>query len=386
MSTNLIPLMEELSALPSTAHPFLSMYLDLKPDGSGRRPALQLMEQELDRISERLPAHGAERESFDADRERIVQYVGADAPTDTSSVAIFACHGEGVWHSVPLYAPVETYVVADSYPHLFQLARMQDDYEPYAVVMADSQKSRIFVVALNRALQAGASEASEPVNRTEVGGWSQARYQRHVDNIVKLQTKDIAEQLSKTVRHYDIEHIILAGNNAIRGTVREVLPKELEEKVLDWVNLDMTASVDEMLAAVEPLITQAERDQEAGDVDTLEAQVNTIGGLGVAGVEATAEALSKGQVRLLIMLEGFQAPGSRNPQSGFLYSGMQTIDPYDGTQLEVVDLKEAFTARAMQQGATIQVVETNQYLEDHDGVGALLWYRDDQARANEVAG
>ena len=65
---------------------------------------------------------------------------------------------------------------------------------------------------------------------------------------------------------------------------------------------------------------------------------------------------------------------------------MQTIDPYDGTQLEVVDLKEAFTARAMQQGATIQVVETNQYLEDHDGVGALLWYRDDQARANEVAG
>ena len=80
MSTNLIPLMEELSALPSTAHPFLSIYLDLKPDGSGRRPALQLMEQELDRISERLPAHGAERESFDADRERIVQYVGADAP------------------------------------------------------------------------------------------------------------------------------------------------------------------------------------------------------------------------------------------------------------------------------------------------------------------
>ncbi len=109
--------------------------------------------------------------------------------------------------------------------------------------------------------------------------------------------------------------------------MREVLPKELEEKVLDWVNLDMTASVDEMLAAVEPLITQAERDQEAGDVDTLEAQVNTIGGLGVAGVEATAEALSKGQVRLLIMLEGFQAPGSRNPQSGFLYSGMQTVDP-----------------------------------------------------------
>jgi len=380
MPTNLIPLMEELAALPSTDSPFLSIYLDLRPDGNGRRPALQLMEQELERIDERLAAHGAERESFAADRERIMAYVNTDAPTDITAVAIFACQAEGVWHTVPLYAPVETYVVADRYPHLFQLARMQDDYEPYVVVMADSTESRMFVVALNRALKAGESEASESVNRTDVGGWSQMRYQRHIDNIIKLQTKDIAEQLSKTVRHYDIQHIILAGNDSIRGIVRDVLPKDLEDKVLDWVNLDMTAGVDEMLAAVEPLITQAEREQEADDVDTLEAQVNTVGGLGVAGVEATAEALSKGQVRLLIMLENFQAPGSRNAESGFLYSGTQTVDPYDGTQLESVDLKEAFTSKAMQQGATIQVVESHPYLEAHDGVGALLWYRDDVAR------
>lgn len=386
MATNLIPLMEELSAVPSTPFPFLSVYLDLTPDGNGRRPSIQMMEQEFDRIGGGLDANGVERESFDADRERILAYVNNDAPTDGTGVAIFACLGEDVWQTVPLYAPVETYVVADRYPHLFQLARMQDDFEPYAVVMTDSTESRMFVVALNRVLKAGESEANETVNRMDVGAWSQGRYQRHVENIIKLQTKDIAEQLAKTVRYYDIQHIIMAGPDSIRGIVREVLPKELSEKVLDWVNLDMTAGVDQMLAAVEPLITQAERDQEADDVDTLEAQVNSVGGLGVAGIEATAQALSKGQVRLLIMLGSFQAPGSRNPESGFLYNGVQTTDPYDGTQLETVDLKEAFTAKAMQQGSTIQVVQAHPYLEQHDGVGALLWYRDDVPRDVTAAG
>ena len=46
--------------------------------------------------------------------------------------------------------------------------------------------------------------------------------------------------------------------------------------------------------------------------------------------------------------------------------------------MQQIDLREAFTARALQQGSAIQIVEENEYLDQHEGVGALLRYRDTQ--------
>jgi peptide subunit release factor 1 (eRF1) len=130
--------------------------------------------------------------------------------------------------------------------------------------------------------------------------------------------------------------------------------------------------------AIEPLMREVERQQEADDVQDLQANVATQPGLGVIGIEATALALSKGQVRTLLILGDFHAAGRRNPNSGFLYTGVRTTDPYDGSALEPVELREAFTALAVQSSTEMQVVESDAYLAEHEGVGAVLWYNDTQ--------
>jgi hypothetical protein len=43
-----------------------------------------------------------------------------------------------------------------------------------------------------------------------------------------------------------------------------------------------------------------------------------------------------------------------------------------------VELREAFTALAVQSKTEIQVVESDEYLTEHEGVGAVLWYNDAQ--------
>jgi peptide subunit release factor 1 (eRF1) len=377
MPQNAQELLEELTAYPSTEHPFLSVYLDWQPDGTGQRQSLKALASEFSAIDSRLDVRGPSRDSFDADRQRIMEYLDNEAPRDANGLAIFACNAEGVWFALPLMAPVPTKIIADRHPHVFELARILDDHETYAVVVAEGQEARIFVVALNRAREAASTEAPEEVNRTVVGGWSQMRYQRHIDEIIKAHMRDVADRLGRLVKRYDVQHVVIAANDSIKGAIVETLPDNLKAMVVDFITIDPRNNVDELMAELEPLMRDVERQQEADDVDTLEAQVNTKGGLGVVGVRNVAQALSKGQVRLLIMQQDFEALGSMNPNTMFLYDGFQRDDPYDGSPLEQVNLREQFTARAAQQGATIQIVDQpHEYLAQHEGVGALLWYND----------
>jgi peptide subunit release factor 1 (eRF1) len=378
MVTDTQAALKELTAYPSTEHPFFSVYLDWRPDGNGNRQAVQLLEQELDRIAERLPGSGPDYASFTADRERILNYVNTEAPADAQGLAIFACDAEGVWITLSFQVPVETQIIEDRYPYTFQLARILDDHETFAVVLADSQESRIFVIALNNVEKVAQTEADEEIRRFDAGGWAQMLFQRRTGNVIRAHTKDIADELSRTIKRYAVQHVIIAGNDSIKGIVMDTLPDQIKEQLVDYINLDQHSSMRSIMEVIEPMMHEVERQQEAQAVQDLQDSVATKPGLGVVGIEDTALALSKGQVRTLLMLHDFLAPGRRNPNTGFLYSGLRTEDPYDGSELEPVELREAFTALAVQQSADVQVVEADAYLAEHEGVGAILWYNDAQ--------
>jgi peptide subunit release factor 1 (eRF1) len=382
MVNNLQSALQELTACPSTDHPFLSVYLNWTPDGNGRRPSLQLLEQELDTIADGLAGDAAHRAGFKADRQRIMDYVNHEAPKSARGLAIFACNGLDIWQALPLQAPVETSIVADRYPHVFQLARLIDEYETCAIVLAEGQESRMFVIALNQAEQVGETEAPEKIKRFDQGGQAQMLFQRRTDNLIKAHTKDIAEQLDKVVKRYDVRHVVIAGNDAIKGMVMDSLTEPIKHKLIDYIHLDPASNLKTILETIEPLLRDAERRQQTGALAELEKHMTAKGGLGALGATDTAVALSKGQVSTLLVLHGFGGTGGECPNCGMLRAGQRTKCPYDGAEMRPVDLREAFAARAIQQNAAVQVIDASDYLAAHDGVGALLRYRDDeQARA-----
>jgi peptide subunit release factor 1 (eRF1) len=382
MIHNLQAALQELTACPSTDHPFLSVYLDWTPDGNGRRPSLQLLEQELDTIAARLAGDSARRAGFEADRQRIMDYLNRDAPKDARGLAIFACNGADIWQALPLQAPVETQIVADRYPHVFQLARLIDEYETCAIVLAEGQESRMFVVALNQAEQVGETAAPEKIKRFDQGGLAQMLFQRRTDNVIKAHTKDIAEQLDKVIKRFDVRHVVIAGNDAIKGMIMDSLTEPIKQKLIDYIHLDPASNLKRIIETIGPLLREAEHRQQADALAQLEKQTTAKGGLGALGVTDTAMALSKGQVSTLLMLHSFGGSGGECPNCGMLRAGQRSKCPYDGAEMQPVDLREAFAARAIQQNAALHVIDASDYLAAHGGVGALLRYRDDeQARA-----
>jgi peptide subunit release factor 1 (eRF1) len=372
--------LQQLAAQPYTEHPFLSLYLDWTPDGNGQRQAPRIVRQELNRIADELNLHDDARQQFEADRQRIAEYLEREAPADARSLAIFACAAEGVWQALPLQAHMETEVAADRYPHLFGLARVLDDYETFAVVLADGQESRIMVIGLDDIRPVAETQAPEKIKRFDQGGQAQMLFQRRTDNLIKAHTKDIAAELGRVIDRHDVHHVIIAGNDAIKGMVLDALTDPIRARLVDYINFDPNANVQELMDALVPIMRQVEQQQETAALAELEEQ-HYADGLGITGVADIALALSKGQVRTLLMRRDFAGQGGECPNCGTLRAGRRDKCPYDGAELRPVDLREAFVARALQQNAAIEIVESSDYLDQHEGVGALLRYRETERTA-----
>ncbi len=86
-------LLRELAAVPYTDAPFITLYLDMVPDGTGRRQSLQILERWLDDEASKYSGEPEPRESFAADRQRIMDYINNDLETDVRGVVIFAVLG-----------------------------------------------------------------------------------------------------------------------------------------------------------------------------------------------------------------------------------------------------------------------------------------------------
>src|SRR6202035_5755710 len=96
-------------------------------------------------------------------------------------------------------------------PHLYHLARLDDAYPRYAVLVTDANSARIFVFGLGQVIVAEEVKGKK-VHRVKVGGWSQARYQRRVGNAHQEHAKEVIERLAQIVEADKVTHIILAAD------------------------------------------------------------------------------------------------------------------------------------------------------------------------------
>src|SRR5207248_2792433 len=172
--------------------------------------------------------HSAARASFEEDFVRIARYLENGLRTEASGVAIFACSGAKDYFEVGQFAaPFERHrLFVHDRPHLYPLARLIDQYRRYAVVLADTNRARIFVFAAGRALNRKEVE-NVKTKRTQVGGWSQSRYQRHMENYHLHHAEEVMDLLEQTVRDEAINSVILAGDEAtVIPILREQMSKE----------------------------------------------------------------------------------------------------------------------------------------------------------------
>src|SRR5256885_4644174 len=194
-------LLERLLNFEPAPAPVISLYLDARADQHGQHTFLPFVRKQLNERSKTYENQSKERLSFEEDFVRITRYLEGQVPASVQGLAIFACSAANDWFEVGQFeAPFErNRLFVSDRPHLYPLARLIDQYRRYAVILADTNRAQIFVFAAGRALNRKEVE-NVKTKRTQVGGWSQSRYQRHMENYHLHHAKEVMDLLEQTVR------------------------------------------------------------------------------------------------------------------------------------------------------------------------------------------
>jgi peptide chain release factor subunit 1 len=373
---SLTELVELLSIFEPIGYPVISLYLNAQPDEHGHDNYHTFVRSELRDRAGTFAQGSPERESFDKDVERILSYLDDEVRPSANGIAIFACAGAGDFFEAAQFdAPIENnrLFVFDQ-PHLYPLARLVDQYPRYAVLVANTNSARIFVFGRGAKLDSEEIK-NRKTNRTKVGGWSQMRYQRHLANYHLHHAKEAIEALERVVRDDRAEHVILAGDDVIIPLLREQMPAQLADKVIDVVSLDINAPEHEIFETSMEALREHDSQTDAEKVNQLINEYRG-NGLAVVGVTHTLTALCNGQADDLIISA---APGE------IKYDGekvKEVLAAYQaGAGEPAVDVSEPrlvadeLVKRAQASAATVTFIEDASLLADVGGVGATLRYR-----------
>ena len=369
-------LLERLLSFEPTPAPVISLYLDARVNEQGQRTFMPFVRKQLNERLKSYDLNSEERQSFDEDFVRIMRYLEHEVPDSVQGLAIFACSAAKDWFEVGDFeAPFDrNQLFLSDRPHLYPLARLMDEYRRYVVVLADTNRAQIFVFATGQTVDRQDVQ-NVKTKHAKVGGWSQARYQRHAENYHLHHAKEVVEMLEKIVLAENIEHIILAGDEAVViPLLREQLPKTIEDKVIDALSLGIDTPEHELL---EDSLKVFRRHDSLTDMEKVQRLLNEYRAddLGVGGVPETLAALSNGQVEEMLIAakpESIQFDKEEVKKVLELYRDEEPL-PDELDQQSVAD--ELVKRANLLSSAKVTFIEDSTRLELLGGVGGFLRYR-----------
>jgi hypothetical protein len=348
--------LRRLADWQSGAVPIVSAYLDLRPQPERPhvRPGLVMLRDGLADAIETFPEHSAQHVSLSAARERIDHHIDDDLLPGAVAVAIFA--GAEEFESVVTADRVDSDVTVGPRPKLLPLARLAD-FDPALVALADTNTLRIFAIRSGELIELGLLD-DEPgdYQLTEAGGWSQARFQRHVKDHREQFAELGAQALEALAQREQATVLLLAGDDVAVPLLRDQLSKPMADMVRGVVRCELRATLEEVAEKCLPELERV-RHEDANNAADLLIDAAEADGMGIFGAEETRRALELGQVYELVLDSG--------PE----------VELQEETAEDLVHLAAATDAR-------IRFAADHAGLREREGVGGILRFRLDRA-ANE---
>jgi peptide chain release factor subunit 1 len=322
---------------------------------------------ELDKARQRSVEHDVE-----AIRSFVVDRFDRGDGGDVRGLAMVSSSGAGLWEEVELSRSVRNQIVVAPYPDLLQLEAVLETYESFCTVLVDSEKARIFLAELGR-IEEHRDLFDDVPGRHDQGGWSQARFQRHVDDHRQRHLKHTAEILFRFFKRRSFDHLILGGPEAIVAEFESELHDYLRQRILARINLPVGASGDQVLERSLQAEEELERRRVREAIEEVIAE-QAAGRKAVAGLETTLRALGEQRAATLVVSMDLHAAGRECTSCGRLTQRGRKCPTCGSETREVPDVVEAAVAQALRQGCR---VETISHADDGafaklGGVGALL--------------
>jgi peptide subunit release factor 1 (eRF1) len=350
-------------------HPVLSLYLNTDPTQGNSDVYRSNLRGMLKLVN--LPS----------DVEAVENYFSRVFDWSGRSVALFSCAPAGFQRVYSLAIPVHNQAVVGSHPYVKPLASLLDYYGGYGVILVDKQGARLFSFHLGE-LREQEGILGESVKHTKRGGASTkpgsrggiAGQTRYEEEVADRNMRDVVSFASHFFSENNVRRVLIGGTDQNIALLRNQLPKSWQSLVVGTFPMSMTASKVEVLEKAMHIGQQVEYQQEeqllkkvvTGTAKEQKAVLN---------LDDTLGAMHDGKVQVLIIQDGYRAPGYRCQGCGHLTARQLPECQYCGSKFEQIpDAVEMAVHQVMQAGGEVDVLQHQHNVKGFDNIGAILRY------------
>jgi peptide chain release factor subunit 1 len=371
--------LERLTRTNTAGHPVVSCYLKLEPRDRSRGKYLIKLKNRVKRVKAALPQLVRDRPAQEAagrDLDRVVEHLRTPANLPAAQgLAIFASEGIGLFEQIPMPLIHRSRLAVDGTPLVRELAAIEDEFGRILAVVLDRTGARFFEVTAYHAtelpsLRADSTRGGRFRGDQSGPGWGEHNYHNRIREEKQRHFEAIARELFARDRRHPARGIVLAGPGPEAGSVRPFLHSYLAERLLGTAKLNpketTPAAVHTATLAVRESWERASERQLVGELRERQGS-----GWAVNGLAPSLRALSRGQIRSLLVSGDASAPGFRCPETGRLALTERECRPQGGA-VPVIDVVDDAIEEALRQGVDVNVVyEPTAAREIHDLAGLL---------------
>ena len=370
--------LRELAAFRTKHGCAVSLYVGLDPSivptagdlASHTRSLLARAERQLD--EQRATLSHDERQALARDLERIGAWFENEFNRDgVRGVAVFSAELDDLFLPLLLPSPVDDGARIAKQLYLAPLVRLVGRGDGALVAYVGRERGDVYRLRGGQLIPLVDVTAVVP-GRHDQGGWSQARYERHIETIVDRHLRDVADALDRCVRGLRDVRVVLAGPEETRSEFEGLLAPETRAALVGWAAAEAHVDAPRLLEAARPVLEgwRKGREEELLARWREEAARN---GRATAGWEETLQAASDGRVELLLVQDGADRPAHVCPSCGRAQAEGGSC-PLDGTTLQPADGGlDLAVHQTLTHGGTVEVIgEEHRDLEPVGGLAALL--------------
>ena len=378
--------LEQLAAL-GPGPKVLSIFINLDPSQfptprDRQSEVVSLMDQAASRVEEEDEPDRKELRK-DVQKVRVWLLEHSDWDDGDRGVAIFVSNARDLFEIFKLARPVSSAVAVETTPYLEPLVVLVPS-RAVCVALVERDRARIFC-GDEFALEEVFEERDDDVpGRHDQGGWSQPRYQRHIEDHVDRHLNDVAAKLLELYKEGRVERLVIGCTEELLPRVLDHLHSYLRERFAGRIDVDVTtASANELQELVAPVLQREDERREDELLERLRREL-AVGGRAAYGLEGTLAAVNEARVEVLFMKPDLTEPGVFCPKCGWLGVAPQPGGdplaeatgpecPVDGEALEHTDdIVEKAVERVILQSAEIWVPRFHDDLDRLGGIAALL--------------
>ncbi|MDX1991781.1 MAG: VLRF1 family aeRF1-type release factor [bacterium] len=347
----------------------LSLYLQVDPALQENQAATPAWRSWLNTALRDTPANipEAQRTLWNNIHERLMAYLNsddADAPFRPRGKGLALFYGEGFEQIYDLPVPLEGNAIHFGTPVVAPLLWAIDEYEPYLLVLVDSEEARFVDVYLGQLEQretiADDRNEYDHVQRTAFssrptpGGFGsdqgneEDKFEDMIDELIARFHREVAQRTRDLMARLDADRLIIGGPEKSAHAVKSYLHDEVANKLVTVINAPLREAMPDLMARITPIAQEYERQKEMELVQQV-IDFAKSGGRGALGRKAVQDALMMQQVETLVI------PWPLQDDDDFLR-----------------ELPE----RALRTSMNIELVsgEAGERLRQEGGLGARLYY------------